>query len=170
MNKPWTKLIPRIITFSVITILGLAFFIGCAPKNLPTYYPDIIARQPQKFPKPTWGYPELSVLKNAENLRGLSGIAKTGKIPSYMRFMQDVEPPLLIRMYLLADGSLVCISPLELKLEYQKYVFAKYYREVFTRVRIILLDSNSGNEVWSRVIPAKGVYEVKEYYSNKTTR
>jgi outer membrane protein assembly factor BamB len=165
MHQTWTKLIPRIIKFSVITIFGLAFFIGCAPKNLPTYYPNIIARQPQKHPKPTWGYPKLSVLKNADNLRGLTGIAKTGEISSYMRFMQDVEPPFLVRMNLLAGGSLVCISPLEMKWEYRKYVFAKYYREVFTRVKIFLLDGNSGNEVWSRVIPAKGVYEVKEINS-----
>jgi outer membrane protein assembly factor BamB len=166
MHKPWTKLISRILTFSVITIIGLAFFIGCAPKNLPVYYPNIIEKQPQKHPKPMWGYPGLSVLKNADNSRGLSGIAKTGEIPaSYMKFMQDVEPPFLVSMNLLADGSLVCISPLEMKREYQKFVFAKYCSEVFTLVRIILLDSNKGKEIWSRVIPAKGVYEVKEINS-----
>jgi len=154
----------RLILF-ILTILGISHFLGCAPTNMPSYKRNVIARLPRSQPEPLWIYPELSFLKSADPSKGLTGITKTGELPYYLSFMQNVEPPFLVGMHLLSDGSLLCISPLKMEREYQRFVFANYCREVFTRVKIILIDTESGREKWSTILDAKGLFEIREINS-----
>jgi len=147
------------------TMIWIALGIGCAPKNLPTYHASLIEKHSHEQPRPLWQYPATSVLREAEGSAGLNGVVRRERVPGYLNFMQDVEPPFIIGMHVLADGSLVCISPMELQQEFKKFVFANYCRETFTRVKIILLNNGDGTERWSRIISAGGLYDIKEINS-----
>jgi outer membrane protein assembly factor BamB len=143
-------------------MIWVAFTVGCATINLPKYNKGVIKKQSQKQPRPLWQYPSSSVLREVKPSAGLSGLVKPKPLPN---FIPDVEPPFIVGMNVLSDGSLVCISPLELQYESAKFVFATYWREVITRVKIIVLNGKNGTERWSRVISASGVYDVMEIKS-----
>ncbi len=147
------------------TMIWIAFFIGCTPKNLPTYHAGLIEKRSHEQPRPLWQYPATSVLQEAEGSAGLSGVVRRERVPGYLNFMQDVEPPFIIGMHTLADGSLVCISPLKLQQEFKRFGFGNYCRETFTRVKIIRLNSGDGSERWSQIISASGLYDIKEINS-----
>ena len=151
------KTLRRAILFIIViwTTLG----IGCAMTSLPTYQTRVIKKQSDSGPIPLWQFPDTSYIMKTEPLAGLSGAVKPKPLPS---FIPNVEPPFVVHMNILSDGSLVCISPLEFKYESKKFAFAKYPRELITRVRIFFLNSDSGTEKWSREISAEGVYDTTE--------
>lgn len=166
MNQ--SKAILRNVTHKILCALivtWVAFCIGCAPKNIPIYDANLIKKHLHEQPRPLWQYPASSVLRETKGSAGLTGLVKPGSVPSYLSFMQDVEPPFIVGMHVLTDGSLICISPLELRREFKKFTFANYCREIFTRVKITLLKSENGTERWSQVISATGLYDIKEINS-----
>ena len=142
-----------------ILVIWITLGIGCAMTSLPTYQTSVIKKQSERGPIPLWQFPDKSVIMKTEPLAGLSGVVKPKPLPS---FIPNVEPPFVVHMNILADGSLVCISPLEFTYESKKFVFAKYPRELITRVKIFCLNSDSGTEKWSREISAEGVYDTTE--------
>ena len=166
MHQP--KVIARNATHKALCaliVIWVAFCIGCAPKNIPIYHANLIKKHLHEQPRPLWQYPASSVLREAKGSTGLTGLVKLEPVPSYLSFMRDVEPPFIAGMHVLSDGSLVCISPLELQIEFKKFVFGNYCREIFTRVKIVRLNSENGTVRWSRVISATGLYDIKEINS-----
>lgn len=142
-----------------IIVIWIVIGTGCAMTSLPTYQTSVIKKQSDGGPIPLWQFPDKSVIMKTEPLAGLSGVVKPNPLPG---FIPNVEPPFVVHMNILSDGSLVCISPLEFKYESKKFVFAKYPRELITRVKIIFFNSDSGTVKWSREISAEGVYDTTE--------
>jgi outer membrane protein assembly factor BamB len=149
-------------TLGFLIVLWMISCFGCAPEHALVYHKNIIKNQLQEQPQPLWQYPSLSTLREVKGAAGLSGATRPQDVPSYMSFMRNVEPPFIVHMSVLSDGSLVCISPLELKHENKKFVFVNYYRENFTRVNVTLFDSEKGIEKWSREISGAGIFDIKE--------
>lgn len=152
-------------SLSVLMVIWIAFCFGCAPKHALKYNESIIEKQLNEQPRPLWQYPSLSLLREAKGPAGLTGAVRTQSLPGYLSFMQNAEPPYIVGMNALSDGSLVCISPLELKQEFKKFFVAKYCREIYTRVKVFLLDGEKGVEKWSQEISAAGIFDIKEINS-----
>ena len=150
----------RAIQLTLFALTALAM--GCATTSLPTYNTGLIQQQFEKNQPAVWVVPEPSVLVNTPPSAGLNGTVKPQPLP---RFIPNVEPPLVVQMTVLSDGSLVCISPVEFAYESKSYTIATYHREIIKRVKIMLLDHTTGKEEWSQDISAEGVYEITEINS-----
>ncbi len=146
-------------TIFFIIVIWIGLGMGCATTSLPKYQTSLIKEQSDKQPKPIWKYPASPIFEQIEPSASLSGAVKPKPLPNYI---PNVEPPFVVHMNILSNGSLVCVSPLEFKYESKKFTIAKYSREVITRVKIIRFNKDTGTEKWSRVVSAEGVYDIKE--------
>lgn len=155
-----TRVCRRVIQFTLLAVTVLA--IGCAMTSLPTYNTNLIQQQSEKSQPAVWVVPETSVIATAPPSAGLNGTAKPQPLP---KFIPNVEPPLVVHMTVLSDGSVVCISPVEFAYESKSYTIATYHREVIKRVTIMRLDHATGKQKWSRNISAEGVYDITEINS-----
>ncbi len=142
-----------------VGVAWIAVGFGCATTSLPTYNTGLIQEQAKAQPEPLWIYPAASAFARLDPSAGLSGVVKPKPLPN---FIPDIEPPFVVHMNLLSDGSLVCVSPLEYDYELKTFTIAKYYRETVRKVRIVRFNGENASEMWSRVIPAQGVYKTTE--------
>ena len=145
-----------------LALIWMTFSIGCVSANVPKLYCDVIEKQYNAQPRSVWQYPALSAMREAREFESLSGLVEPQPVP---RFMKDVEPPFVVALRLLSDGSLVCVSPLGLQFELKKVFIAEFWREMITQVRVILLNGENGSVKWSQLVNASGLYDITEINS-----
>ncbi|MGA1844935.1 MAG: PQQ-binding-like beta-propeller repeat protein [bacterium] len=136
---------------------------GCAghvlKRNVPVYKDEIIQSYAAEQPDCLWQYPPEHSITAAKLNESLNGFARPEN--SHLIF-KGVEPPFIVSMKILSDGSLVIVSPTEMEYRYGTIKLVKSCSEWPADSMIIRLDGLTGKEIWKTSITANGLYEINE--------
>ena len=139
--------------------LATLMLIGCAVTYTPSYQRQIIQQQAKNQPALGWVYPSYETLQRVPPEAGLNGVEKPRPLPA---FVPDREPAYVSGMTLLADGSVVCVSPRAYTYEPKQFTIATYYRERIPRVQVNCFNGDTGILKWSTPLAVEGVCDITE--------
>ncbi|MGA1870911.1 MAG: PQQ-binding-like beta-propeller repeat protein [bacterium] len=142
------------------SILIVILLSACVGRIVPDYHLNEIKRHLHDQPKAVWQYPDFAKVNNLNITASLTRFVRPEPVPKYM---QGIEPPFITGIDILKDGSLVLLSPLEY--EYASRwmgVGQRVWREIPSKVRMIVLNGENGTKIWERDITAAGLYGVLE--------